>query len=121
MGLLSSLGVRTDPVLSHNFLITLLDTSSGLALAGSLGGAAVLDVGLGGFSECTGLEMSLQVEDYREGGNNGTVLKFPGRVSWGNITLKKGVGVGSSGVGAAGVSTSLWDWHYGFAEGRGRR
>ncbi len=111
MALVSGLGGRPDPVLNHNFLITLIDTSSGLALAKSLAASAVFDVALGGFSECTGLEMSLQIDDYREGGNNGTVLKFPTRVSWSNITLRKGVG----------LTSALWDWHYGFVEGKGKR
>ena len=73
--------------------------------------SAIFDVALGGFTECGGLEMSLQIEEFREGGNNGRALKFPTRVTWSNITLKKGV---SSG-------TELWDWHYSFAVGRGRR
>ena len=64
-----------------------------------------------GFSECSGLEMSLDVEEYREGGYNGTVLKFPTRVKWSNLTLKKGIG----------LTTELWDWHYGFVEGTGKR
>jgi phage tail-like protein len=69
-----------------------------------------LDVAVGGFSECSGLEMSLKVEEYREGGRNSTVLKFPTRVEWSNITLKKGIG-----------GPALWDWHYGFVEGQGKR
>ena len=36
------------------------------------------------------------------------VLKFPTRVTWSNITLKKGIGAG----------TALWDWHYGFGRAR---
>lgn len=111
MALVSGLGIRPDPVLNHNFLVTLIDSSSKLALAGSLAASAVLDVALGGFSECTGLDMTLAVEEYKEGGNNGTILKFPTRVSWPNITLKKGVG----------LSAALWDWHYGFVEGKGKR
>lgn len=99
---------RADPVLNHNFAISLIDTSSTLGL---LGGSEILDVAVGGFSECAGLEMSLQVEDYKEGGNNGQLLKFPTRVTWSNITLKRGIGVG----------TALWDWHYGFVEGKGKR
>jgi phage tail-like protein len=55
--------------------------------------------------------MSLQVEEYKEGGRNSELLKFPTRVSWSNITLKKGLG----------ANPTLWDWHYGFVEGRGRR
>ena len=73
--------------------------------------SAIFDVALGGFSECTGLEMSMQPEEYKEGGSNGAVLKFPTRVTWSNITLKKGIGVGNA----------LWDWHYGFVEGNGKR
>lgn len=111
MAVLGALGVRSDPLLNHNFVVSLLDTSSDLALAGSIAMSAIFDVALGGFSECSGLEMSLQVEEYREGGNNGTVLKFPTRTSWSNITLKKGVGAG----------TALWDWHYSFVEGKGKR
>jgi phage tail-like protein len=108
---LGDVGVRGDPVLNHNFVVSLLDTSSGLALAKSIALSAVFDVALGGFSECTGIEMALDVEEYREGGLNGTVLKFPTRVTWSNITLRKGIGAG----------TALWDWHYGFVEGNGKR
>ena len=66
---------------------------------------------LAGFSECSGLEMSLQIEEFREGGNNDRLLKFPTRVTWSNLTLKKGVGSG----------TALWDWHYGSSEAKDKR
>ena len=111
MALLSGTPIRLDPVLNHNFVISLIDTSSTLAILGSAAMSAIFDVALGGFSECSGLEMSLKTEDYREGGNNGTVLHFPTRVEWGTITLKKGI---------TGKQT-LWDWHYGFVEGNGKR
>jgi phage tail-like protein len=104
-------GIRLDPLLSYNFVISLLDTSSSLALAKSISLSAILDVALGGFSECSGIEMSLDVEEFKEGGRNGAILKFPTRVKWSNITLKKGMGAG----------TGLWDWHYGFVEGKGKR
>jgi phage tail-like protein len=109
--------LRADPLLNHNFIVSLVDTSSTLAGSQALGTlasaalSAVSDVLLGGFSECSGLEASLKVEDYNEGGNNGAVLKFPGRMSWGNLTFKKGFG----------SSSALWDWSYGFAIGKGRR
>lgn len=111
MALLSQTALRLDPVLGHNFVISLIDTSSTLNVLGSLALSAIFDVALGGFTECSGLEMSMQPEEYKEGGRNGTVLKFPSRVTWSNITLKKGVG----------ATTALWDWHYGFVEGRGKR
>ena len=109
MALVSAL--RSDPVLNHNFVVSLLDTSSVLATIGSALLSGLLDVAVGGFSECQGLEATMKVEEQNEGGNNGAVLKFPGRVSWSNITLKRGM---------AGNST-LWDWSYGFVEGRGKR
>jgi phage tail-like protein len=107
---------RSDPVLGHNFEITFVDTviTGGSALltavlAQSLG--AVLDSPSGGFSECSGLQMTLDVEDYEEGGSNGTILKLPKRVKWNPITLKRGVGTG----------TELWDWFYSFVTGHGIR
>jgi phage tail-like protein len=111
MALLSKTSIRSDPILSHNFVISLIDSSSTMAIVGSAALAAIFDVVAGGFSECSGLEMSLKVEEYREGGRNSAVLKFPTRVEWSNLTLKKGLGTG----------TVLWDWHYSFVEGRGKR
>ena len=111
MALLSETGVRHDPVLSHNFVISLLDSASSLAQSGNVSVSPVLDVAVGGFTECSGLEMSMAPEEYKEGGRNGAVLKFPSRVTWSNLTLKKGVGIG----------TELWDWQYGFVTGNGRR
>jgi phage tail-like protein len=103
--------VRADPVLNHNFLVSLIDTSSSLDAALSIGMSAIFDVALGGFSECSGLEMTMKTEDYKEGGDNGGVRRFANRVEWSNITLKKGLG----------THTALWDWHYGFVVGRGQR
>jgi phage tail-like protein len=111
MALLSQTALRADPVLNHNFVVSLIDTSSTLAILGSAALSAVLDVAIGGFSECSGVELSMKTEDYREGGANGAVLHFPNRVEWAAITLKKGVGAG----------TTLWNWHYGFVVGKGKR
>ena len=111
MALSGAIGFRLDPVLNHNFLITLIDTSSNLAIGLSLAKAAVFDVALGGFTECSGLDMSMDIEEFREGGRNSGTLVFPKLVKWSKITLKKGVGAGSD----------LWDWHYGFVEGKGKR
>jgi len=103
--------LRSDPVLNHNFIVSLIDTSSALDAVMSIGKSALFDVALGGFTECTGLEMAMKTEDYKEGGDNGGLRRFASRVEWSNITLKKGVGVGSD----------LWDWHYGFVTGQGKR
>jgi phage tail-like protein len=101
------MALPTNPVLGYNFLITFVDSSSVLATALS----AIQHVALGGFSECSGLETSQKIEEYNEGGRNGAVLKFPGRVSWNNLVLKRGMT----------SNTDLWDWYYSFVEGRGTR
>ncbi len=98
---------RVDPLMNFNFLIALVDSGSTLAVAPSDLSAAPQ----GGFSECSGLDATLEVEDYREGGNNRGVLKFPTRVTWTNIKLKRGVT--SSGY--------LWKWYYDFVQGKGKR
>jgi phage tail-like protein len=99
---------REDPPIAFNFAINLMDSASST-------GAAITTITLNtltdnidaGFNECSGLEMTLEVEDYQEGGNNGTVLKFPTRMSWGKLVLKKGLV----------KNADLWDWVYGFTEG----
>ena len=99
--------LRANPYRAFNFLITLVDSSSALTtVLGALGLSAQ-----GGFSECSGLEMALDVEEYKEGGNNGTVLRFPTRMKWTNLRLKWGVA----------QSDDLWLWHYGFALGQVQR
>jgi phage tail-like protein len=100
-------GQRLDPVRTYNFLVTLADASN---VAGTLL-SGVQNTLLGGFSECSGLSMELKTEDYNEGGNNGTVRKFPTRVSYGTIHLKRG----------AALNDELWKWHYSFVEGKGKR
>ena len=39
----------------------------------------------------SGLEVSVGVEEIQEGGENNYVHKLPGRMSWPNITLKRGI------------------------------
>ena len=48
-------------------------------------------VKIGQFSEVTGLSVEVQVEQVEEGGENHFVHKLPGRMSWPNITMKRGV------------------------------
>lgn len=45
------------------------------------------DIGL--WTECSGLEVSYEVEDYVEGGQNFFVHKLPGRMNFTPITLKR--------------------------------
>jgi phage tail-like protein len=68
-------------------------------------------VPVAGFSECGGLEMSLDVEEFKEGGNNGASLRFPTRVKWTNLKLKRGLT----------DSDDLWLWHFEFVQGTVKR
>ncbi len=52
------------------------------------------------FSECDGLEQSMEVKTIREGGNNGKQLRLAGPVSYGQLTLKRGMT----------ATFDLWDW-----------
>lgn len=95
------------PLPAFNFYISLLGMSSTFsALQSGATGFA-----LGGFAECTGLDASLEVEEYKAGGVNDRVYKFPGRSVFSNITLKRGVGFGED----------LWLWHEEFLKGEGTR
>lgn len=100
-------GIRLDPFPSFNFYISLIDTSSTLAKVMT----AINFVAAGGFSDCSGLEGTLQVEEYPEGGENRFVHKFPTRMTYSNITLKRGIG----------FSEDLWNWHFDYVNGKGKR
>lgn len=103
---------RIDPLLAYNFEVQLMDSTSGLSQpVTTLTLSAVGLVKAGGFSEVSGLDFALDIHDHNEGGNNGGVLKFPTRIKWTNLVLKKGVDNGRQ----------LWEWAYGFAEGKAKR
>jgi phage tail-like protein len=101
-------GLRIDPLGVFNFYLTLIDSQN---TAGTLLTAA-LNYFVAGFSECSGIEASLEVLDYKEGGLNDHVRKFPTRAMHSNITLKHGVIY---------LYDDLWNWHYDFVQGRGTR
>lgn len=77
------LGVRLDPYQGFNFLVE---------IEGILAG---------GFSECTGLTVETEFLDYREGGVNGYVHRFPGPTKYPPLILKHGLT----------QIDGLWSWH----------
>jgi phage tail-like protein len=101
-------GLRIDPLGVFNFYLTLIDSQNA---AGSLLSVA-LNYFVAGFSECSGIEASLEVMEYKEGGLNDHVHKFATRAMHSNITLKHGVIY---------LYDDLWNWHYDFVQGRGTR
>jgi phage tail-like protein len=84
-------GERRDPYLNFNFAVEI----DGLVA--------------GGFSEVTGLQGEVEVEEYREGGRNGFTHKRAGATKYpANIVLKRGVT----------DKRALWDWWRKGAAGR---
>ncbi len=86
-------GERTDPYPAYTFFVEI----SGIVQAS--------------FSECSGLEASIEVQEYSEGGLNSYVHKLPGRVKYADLTLKHGT---------AG-SDDLWKWFQDVAQGKVER
>lgn len=52
------------------------------------------------FSECSGLEMTMEVNTIREGGNNSEQIHLAGPLTYGQLTLKRGMT----------ANFDLWDW-----------
>lgn len=46
---------------------------------------------IGQFMEVSGLQVEVTVETIEEGGQNGFTHRLPGRMTWPNITLKRGI------------------------------
>jgi len=61
------------------------------------GGTAICDAE---FSECDGLELNLEPKTFREGGNNRRPVHLVGPVSYGQLTLKRGMT----------TDFGLWEW-----------
>ena len=80
---------RKDPFTAFRFLVSL----SGLAV--------------GGFSDCTGLALETETEDYPEGGRNDAMRKLIVRTKQANLVLKRGI-----------VDRLLWDWYYDLTQGQ---
>lgn len=104
------------PLPAFHFYVALVDVPppSGAPGVGAALGAAASVAGafvLGGFAECQGLESELQVDEVRAGGVNDRVFRLPGRASYPNIVLTRGVGFGED----------LYLWHEGFLKGEGKR
>ena len=65
---------------------------------------------VGGFSECTGLQLDFEIHDYVEGGVNTHTHKFPTRNKQTNLVLKRGI-----------IDRRLWDWYWAMTRGRVRQ
>lgn len=87
-----------SPVAAFNFLVFLVETGGRLRT-------------VAGFQECSGLESALEVEEYREGGRNDRIHKFPTRFTFTNLVLKRGVS----------LDPALRAWHQALLAGETQR
>jgi len=74
--------LATDPLRNFKFLVTFMPPT----------GAAIPM----GFMSVSGLNMTVDVIAYREGGYNTTTQKLPGQADFSPITLSRGVAVGNT-------------------------
>jgi phage tail-like protein len=86
-------GARTDPYRSYNFLVEM----DGITQAG--------------FRECSGLDVTTDAIDYREGGDPSHVRKLPGLNTYSPLTLARGIT----------DSPELWKWRQTVIDGRVER
>jgi len=84
---------RVDPYMNFNFLVEI----DGITQAA--------------FQECTGLDSTTEAADYREGGENTTVRKLPGKTTYSDIVLKRGIT----------DSDELWKWRKAVVAGKVER
>ena len=86
----------SNPLPGFNFGVAFGETEQpACAIAG--GGITAL---IAGFQEITGLEASIDIHEYKEGGLNDHAWKFATAANFGNITFKRGVV----------LSPDLWQW-----------
>jgi phage tail-like protein len=91
-------GTRNDPLSAFNFVVQLIDSDGSLRT-------------VAGFSECSGLESTLEIQEYKEGGVNDRVRRFPSRFMFANLVLKHGIT----------TDDSLRKWHGELLKGNTRR
>ena len=68
----------------------------------------ILGITEGHFTECSGFDVQVHPIRYREGGDHEVVHAIPGRVEYGDVTLKYGLT----------ESRQIWDWFVGAVQGR---
>jgi len=86
----------SDPLPGFNFAVAFAETAE---ISGAIASGGVKQT-VAGFQEVTGLESSLDILDYKEGGRNDFTHKFPTNTNFGNVTFKRGVA----------LTPDLWTW-----------
>lgn len=94
---------------NFNFEVTLIkaaaiESGSNLENGQVASGKDVL--GDGGFQECSGLEVQMDVQEILEGGRNNGVIQQVGRAKYQNLVLKRGMFYNNSDK----LSSDVWEW-----------
>jgi phage tail-like protein len=103
---------------TFNFVISL--SRSGAAESGAAGVRDMRppppgdeSLGDGGFQECSGLEIEMDVQELQEGGRNDGVIRRVGHGKYSNLVLKRGMLYGEDNR----VNTEIWRWLQGILQG----
>jgi phage tail-like protein len=98
-----------------------LSAGAGISVGASAGiavgigaGSSSAQLGDGGFQECTGLQVDMDVHEIQEGGRNDGVVRLAGRGKYTNITLRRGMLYPAGG----GAVNDLWGWLQGILSGQ---
>jgi phage tail-like protein len=89
-----------------------LGTRSAPAATGSTGEL----LATGGFQDCQGLEIELDIKELLEGGRNDGVIRRVGRAKYQPLTLKRGMFFARE-RGSGGLDRRLWQWLQGISAG----
>jgi phage tail-like protein len=77
-------------------------------------GAGSAQLGDGGFQECTGLQIEMEIHEINEGGWNDGAVRLAGRGKYTNIVLKRGMLHPTGGT----ALSELWRWLQGIISGQ---
>jgi phage tail-like protein len=107
-----------DPQLLRSFRFRVKLLRSPAAVSGSTDPSAATlptgsQLGDGGFQECSGLEVDMEVLEYHEGGRNDGVIRRAGRAKYVELVLKRGMLFSDGGS----VNAELWSWLQGVVAG----
>ena len=103
---------------TFNFVVSLRKSPAAASGASGTDQAPAPDPGTalcdGGFQECQGLEVEMDVQELVEGGRNDGIIRRVGRGKYSNIILKRGMFYGGDNNQ---VNTALWAWLQGILSG----
>lgn len=107
------------PFLLRNFRFQVQLLASSTATEGKTETPIELPTGAqiaaGGFQECSGLDVEMDVQELQEGGRNDGVIRRIGRAKYQPLVLKRGMFFTSE---QGPVVSDLWDWFQGIVSGQ---